>query len=149
MRSIPRPLIGLYAAAQLPLDYSIKFYRQLQDNIRVNRRGTDRLRLRAPARPRCPVSQCLKIRSAWVNKNQSQYAVTTIKIAEKLKRLIWRVVPASSAETQNVLPQLRNKAAERSMIARRLRHAGSGWGRQYPVRIRSLHWRSVATKLDR
>ena len=83
MRSIPRPLIGLYAAAQLPLDYSIKFYRQLQDNIRVNRRGTDRLRLRAPARPRCPVSQCLKIRSAWVNKNQSQYAVTTIKIAEK------------------------------------------------------------------
>jgi hypothetical protein len=37
MRSIPRPLIGLYAAAQLPLDYSIKFYRQLQDNIRVNR----------------------------------------------------------------------------------------------------------------
>ena len=29
-----------------------------------------------------------------------------------------------------------NKAAERNMVARRLCHAGSGWGRQYPVQIR-------------
>jgi hypothetical protein len=30
---------------------------------------------------------------------------------------------------------LKNKAAERSIVARRLRHAGSGWG-QYPVQLR-------------
>jgi hypothetical protein len=29
-----------------------------------------------------------------------------------------------------------NDAAERSVIARRPRHAGTGWGRQNPVQIR-------------
>jgi hypothetical protein len=41
-----------------------------------------------------------------------------------------------------------NKAAERIMIARRLRHAGSGWG-QYPVQLRLPYWRCAATKLAR
>ena len=142
MRSIPRPLIGLYAAAQLPLDYSIKFYRQLQDNIRVNRRGTDRLRLRAPARPRCPVSQCLKIRSAWVNKNQSQYAVTTIKIAEKTNLESRSCVIGGNSKCLAAIKKQSRRAD------RRHRHARSGWG-QYPVQTHLLLYFSVATKLAR
>jgi hypothetical protein len=46
-----------------------------------------------------------------------------------------------------IVPTFSNKAAGRSMIARRLCCAGSGWGGNNPVPTVLLHWRSAATKL--
>jgi hypothetical protein len=48
-----------------------------------------------------------------------------------------------------IVPTFSNKATGRSMIARRFRCTGSGWGGNNPVQIRLLHWRSAATKLAR
>jgi hypothetical protein len=42
-----------------------------------------------------------------------------------------------------------NKCAQRSMIVRWLRHAGFGWGRQYPVQTGLLLSPFAATKLAR
>jgi hypothetical protein len=74
---------------------------------------------------------CLKIRSAWANTNQNQYAVTTIRMVEKTNFEKRSCVIGGNSKMDWLQE---NKAAERNMIARRLRHARSGCEGQYPVR---------------
>jgi hypothetical protein len=75
------------------------------------------------ARPRSPLSQYLKIRSAWVNKNQSQYAVTTIKIAEKTNLESRSCIIGGNSKC---LAAIKKQGRRAEYDAGGLCHAGSG-----------------------